>query len=70
MRERRLMLRVRAQVAHPGQVHLLRGNHEIREVNELSYDFLKHCRSRLGAHGCSTRLGMQHVPARSCVTAD
>jgi hypothetical protein len=50
------------KVAHPGQVHLLRGNHEIREVNELSYDFLKHCRSRLGAHGCSTRLRAAALP--------
>ena len=30
------------------QVHLLRGNHEVLEVNARLYDFLSHCKARLG----------------------
>jgi protein phosphatase len=36
------------QLAYPMQVHLLRGNHEVLEVNARMYDFLAHCKARLG----------------------
>jgi protein phosphatase len=35
------------KVAHPGGVHLLRGNHEIESINK-SEGFQKHCVLRLG----------------------
>ena len=41
--------RAAAQLAYPTQVHVLRGNHEIFEVNARMHDFLAHCRARFGA---------------------
>ena len=38
------------KLAHPAEVHLLRGNHEIRSVNTTMHDFQRHCIARLGAH--------------------